>query len=136
MAEHLDLYRTARRTAEALTVDGFPDGLHLVQVELAGQHDHVGELAVETQAFQVGDAQLRGDVHFQSAGAGGGDGRHVGADHGADTGFGSGIEHFPHGRQVLVVERDVEGQVAAQAVFPADRADLAKVFQCKVVGGM
>ena len=136
MAEHLELNGTAGRSTDALASHGFGDGLDLLEPQLPGQDDHVGELAVEAQALDVGDAQLRRDVHFEPEPARFGDGGHVGSDDGADAGVACSAQRLAHRRQVFVIECDVERQIAAEPVFPAQVADGLQVFRRKVVGRM
>ena len=136
VAEHFDLHRTARRSADALAGDSFGNGAHLMQVEFAGQDHHVGELAVEAQTLHVRHAELRGDVHFQTEPPRLGDSGHVGSDDGADACLPCREQRFTHGGEVFVIEGDVEGQVGAYAVRAADRADLWEVFRGEIVGGM
>ncbi len=112
------------------------DGLRLVEPELACQHHDVGELAVEAQAFDVRHAQLRGDMHLQPEPPCFGNGRHVGGDDGADAGLACGLQGLAHRIQVFVVQRDVERQVAPDAVAAADVADFPQVLRGEIVGRM
>ena len=113
VAEHLELHGATGRSADAFPRHGFADGLHLIETQLAGQHHHVGEPAVETERLEVGNAQLRGDVHLDPELARTGDGRHIGGDHGRDTGVAGGDQGLAHRGQVFVVEGDVERQITA-----------------------
>ena len=135
MTEHLDADFPAGRTADDFAVDGFPDGPHLFQAQLARQHDHVGELAVEAQALYVGNTELRGNVHLQAQAAGFVDGGHVGTDDGAHAGFPGGEQGLAHRRKVFIVEGVVESQVGPHAVFTAYPAYLFQVVRRKIVGG-
>ena len=53
MGEHLDLDKSSRRTADMISVDDGLDVLDLPEIELAGQHDDIGELRVESEGFCI-----------------------------------------------------------------------------------
>ena len=134
MAEHLDLHRPARRAADSFAGDGIADRADLLQPDLPGQYDHVGELAVVAQGLAVGNAQLRGDVYLQAQPPGFRDCGDIRGDDGAYARFAGRLKRPAHRGEVVVVEGDVEGQVAAEPVLPADPADFLQVFRREIVG--
>ena len=77
MSEHLDFDETSRRTADLISVDDGLDVLDLSEIELAGQHDDIGELRIESQSLRIRDAELCGNMHFHAYLTGIYDGRHV-----------------------------------------------------------
>ena len=64
MTEHLDAHQLAAGTADVLLHYLAVYVGHLVHVQLAGQHHHIGKLSVELQGLDVRDVQLRGEVHL------------------------------------------------------------------------
>ncbi len=64
VAEHLYPHQLAARASDVVADYRLMDCLHLVEVELAGEHHHVGKLRVISQGLGVGDAELGGDMHL------------------------------------------------------------------------
>ena len=59
VAEHLDAYQPAVRSAYILVDDGAVYRRHLVKIEFAGEHHHIGPLRVKPHRLYVGDVALR-----------------------------------------------------------------------------
>ena len=58
------------------------DFCHLLHLQFASQHHHIGKLGIETQGLDVGDVELRGEVHFETNLSAIGHDRHVGGNDG------------------------------------------------------
>ena len=77
MGEHLDLDKSSRRSADLVSVDDGLDVLDLSEIELAGQHDDIGKLCIESESLCIGNAELCGNMHFHAYLTGIYDGCHV-----------------------------------------------------------
>ena len=60
MTEHLDAHQFAAGSGDVLFLNLSVNLGHLVEVQLARQHDDVGKLGVELQRLDVRYVQLRG----------------------------------------------------------------------------
>ena len=114
--------------------DGAVNLRHLLQVQLAGQHDDVGELGVEAQGLGVRDVELGAEVHLLSDAAGVGHDGHVGGDDGGDARLVGGVDDGAHQRDVLVVDDGVDGEVALHAVFATGAGYLLQVVYAERAG--
>ena len=134
MAEHLDFYPLARRAAHVLLLYLPVDGGHLVEVELARQHRHVGELRVELQRLDVGYVELRREVHLHSHAAAVRDDGHVACDYRRDARLLGRVYYGSHVADVAVVNHGVHRQVRLYSLGGARGGYFAQVVNGERVG--
>ena len=109
------------------------DSCHLLHVQFARQHHHIGKLCVETQCLGVGDVQLRREMHLYTLLMGilhGGD--VAGDDSTHARGFGI-VHYLAHQRQVFGVHHGVQRQVGLHSCLAADTYYLVHIL-CREVG--
>ena len=132
MGEHFDPHGFARGAADALLRDLAGDVGHLLEIQFAGEHHHVGPLGVELHGLTVGDVALGRDVDFDPRAVGVEDRRKVGGDDCIDP-FAAGCVDQPVGVvQLLVVEDRIDREVAFDAGPFRDADDPAQVFDGEV----
>ncbi len=136
MREHLYPHEIARRAADAVPLNGFVYVLDLVEVELARQHHHIGELGVEAQRLDIGDGELGGDVHLKPYAAAIHYRSHIRCDDGVHPGSRGCIEGLPHRGKVFLIEDYVERKVALHPRLAADAHHFSEVVRAEVVGRM
>ena len=134
VAEHLYAHGLAAGSADGLLGYLAVDVGHLVEVELACEHHHIGEMGVETQGFDVGDVELRGQVNLHSNLAAVGHNGHVAGYHRRDMGFEGGIDDGSHHADVVVVDDGVDGEIGLDAVGVARGGYEVEVVDGEVVG--
>ena len=135
VAEHFDSHQLAVRAADIFVDYGLMDGRHLVEVEFAGEHHHIGILRIVAECGGVAHTELRGDVHLHIAAAGIEDCGHIRGDDGGDAGGGHGVDDGAHLGHILVVDDGVDGEVGFHTVFVADRGNAAEVVEGEVHAG-
>ena len=126
--EHLDAHELPGGSFDLFLLNALVNDLHLLQAQFPGQHHHIGPLRIEAKGLEVGDAQLRGDMHLQADFPAIENARHVGGDDGIHTGSLGGIQGGIGFRKLLPIQGDVEGHVGLDAVGAADAQDLRQVF--------
>ena len=112
------------------------DMLHLLHVQLTGEDADIGKLAVELQGLDIGDIELRRQVHFHALLAAVDHHGDIGGDDGADTGLHGGVDDLVHRRHVLVVDDRVDSEIGLDAMLVAGLRDLTEVLDGEMVGGM
>ena len=136
MAEHFYAYQFPLGAADGLFLY-LPVYLrHLVQVEFPGQDHHIREAGVETQSLNVRDIELGGEVNFHSFALAIVHHRYVACYHGGDSRFHGGIYNLAHGRQVLIVNDRVDGEIGLDAVLRASLGYFPQVRDVEMVGRM
>ena len=109
MAEDFNAYGMPRRSADVLGFDGARHGLRLIKRKLTSQHRDVGKACVELQRLNVGDIELRRQVHRNFRFVRNHHRRDIRADDGVDAcGFGS-KDAAPRRSQIVVVEHCIHG---------------------------
>ena len=118
-----------------LLLDNLPVYLgHLVHVELAGQHHHIGKLGIEPERLDVADVELGGEMHLLPHTAAVGHHGHIGGDDGGDAGLVGGIHDGVHGSDVLTIDDGVHGEVGLDVVATACLSDEPQVVDGEGVG--
>ena len=107
------------RAEQPLLRDVLVYARHLFEVELAGEHHHVGPLRIVAHRLAVAHVHLRGDVYLHPYAAGIEDGGHVAGDDGADAGIACCIDDAVHVVDVLVIDDSVHGEVGLDASLGA-----------------
>ena len=133
VGKHLDFHRTARRPADTFPYNGLVYFLHLMQVEFPCQHHHICKLRVKPQRFDIRNAQLGGNMHFQTYAAGIDYGSHIGCDDCRNACRLGCIKSFPHRLQVFLIQDYVEGKIGLYAILTANPADLGEVLRREIV---
>ena len=82
MTEHFDANLFARRAADVFAVDKVGNVAHLLKIEFACQHDHIGKVGVKAQRLLVGDVELCGEMDFLPDAVAIAQHRHIGGDNG------------------------------------------------------
>ena len=103
------------------------DFSHLVHIEFARQHDHVGKLGIEAQSLYVADIKLGGEMDFLSDGIAVGHYRHIARNDRRDAGFVRRIHNFVHYGDVLAIDYGVYSEIGLYAVFVACGSDFSQV---------
>ena len=136
MGEHLDFHKASRRTTDVLVDYCLVYLFDLMEIQLPGKDDDVGEPGVEAQRLHVRNAQLRGNVYLNAKTAAVGYGGHVGSDDSRDAGSLCCFERLAHRLEVFLVEDDVQRQIGLHPVVAANAADLRKIVGRKIVRRM
>ena len=136
VGEHFYTDPLPRRAADVFGNDGLVDGLHLLQVQLPGQHHHIGPLRIETQGLYVGNAQLRGDMHLQADFPAVQDAGHVGGDDGIHPGGLGGVQRFVCCLEIFSEKGDIQRHIAADAICATDAHNFREVFPGEIIGRM
>ena len=136
MGKHFYTDQLPGRAADVFGNDGFVNGLHLLQVQLPGQHNHIGPLGIKAQGLYVGNAQLRGDMHLQADFPAVQDAGHVGGDDGVHAGFLRQVQHAAGLVEFLAVQGDVQGEIGLEPIGAADAHHLGEVLRLEIVGGV
>ncbi len=132
MAEHLEAYALAVGAAEVFGLDGVVDGAHLVEVELAGEHHHVGYAGIVAHGLDVGDVALGGDVHLYVVTPAGIEYRHIRGYHGRYRGFFGCRYDFVEIFEVGVVDHCVDSEVCLDSGGMAAAHYLDEVVESEV----
>ncbi len=132
MTEHLYPYAAPRGALDILTLDGIIYGADLIQIELTGQHHHIGPLRVEAHGLDIGDVDLGGHMHLHSAAAGIEYGGHIGGYDGRYTGLGCGINGGMQGLEVIVEYHGVYRKVGLDPGGIAGLGYAAQVVKSEV----
>ena len=106
---------------------------HLVKVEFAREHYHVGKACVELQCLYVAYVELRGEVHLHPKAVAIGHHRHVAGYHGCYACLARGVDYCVHCGDVLTVDYGVHREIALYAVCGAYGGDVAQVGYGEVV---
>ena len=131
MTEHLDTYLLATGTADVLLLNLTENLGHLVHVQLAGQHNHIGKLGIEAQGLDVRDVQLCGEVYLLSHPVAIGHHSYVAGNHSRDACLFGGINNFVHQGDILAVNDGINCKVALNAMFIAGLGNLAQIVDGK-----
>ena len=134
VGEHLYANRLPRRAADMLGFDGIHNLPNLIQIQLAGQHHHVGELAVEAHSLHVGDAELRRNMHLQPQLAASLDAGDIRGDDGVHPCLTGSNERLPHIGHIPGIESDIEGKICLHSGLVAASHHLGKIFRGEVGG--
>ena len=87
VTEHFNTNLFARRATYILFYDMTIDLRHLLQIQFAGKHYHIGKLGIESQSLYIGYIQLGRKMYLLPDPAGITHHRHIGSDHSRNTGF-------------------------------------------------
>ena len=132
VAEHFEPYPLSRRAAYVLALYGLRYGGHLVEVQLAGQHHHVGICRIEAHGLDIRYVALGGYVYLHAVAAAGGEYGEVGGYDGAYACLGcrrhDGVDFF----EVFVVDYGVDRKVCLYSVAGAGGRNVAKVVEGEV----
>ena len=134
VAEHLDADALPLGTADVLLLDAPMDGSHLVEVEFAGQHYHIGKLGIELQRLDVGDVQLGAQVYLLTNAVAVGHHRHITGDNSRDTGLLGGIDDGVHLFDVLAIDDGVDREIRLDAMISTGLGDLMQVVDGEGIG--
>ena len=132
VAEHLEAHELAARAAHVLLHDAAVYLRHLVEVELPGEHHHVGPLGVELHRLEIGDVDLGGDVHLLADGACVENHGDVGGYDGRYAGLFRALHDAAHEGEVVVVDHGVDREVCLDAVGGAEGCDLLHVVEGEI----
>ena len=136
MTEHLDAHGLSMWTTDIL-LHYLPVYLrHLVEVQLAGQHHHIGKVGIEAQGLDIGNIELGGEVYLLPYLGAVGHHRHIGGDDGADASLVCGIHHLPHRGHVAIVDDGVEGEIRLDAMFITCQGNLLQVVDGEGISGV
>ena len=127
VAEHLYAHRLATGPRDVLILYAAVNLCHLVHVEFAGQHSHVGELGIEPQCLGVGNVELRTQVHLHTALSAVAHHGHVGGDDRADASFRGRVDDTAHVGNVGIVDDGVHSEISLHTVLVAGGSDVAQV---------
>ena len=117
VAEHFYSDLLTAGAADVLLLDVAVNLGHLLHLQFAGQHHHVGKLRIESQRFNVGNVQLRAEVNLHAHLSTVLHYGHIAGDDGADAGLAGSVYNLVHQVDVLVVDDGVHGEVALHAVL-------------------
>ena len=134
MAEHLYAHEFAFWSAHLLLLNLSVDFCHLVHVEFACEHHHVGKLCIELQCLYVADVELCGEVYLYAHLSTIGHHCHVAGYDRRHVGFVCCVDDLAHGVEVFAVDYGVDGEVALHAVVVAGGCYLFQVVDGEVVG--
>ena len=132
MAEHLDTYQFAVRTAYPLVDYGAVYGADLVEIEFACEHYDVGPLRVKSDGLYIGDVALRGDVHLNPLAAGNHYRGDVGGYDGRDAAFAHGTAYLAALLQLVVIDYGVDGKIGLDTRGIARGGDVAQVVEREI----
>ena len=133
VAEHLDAHQVAVRPANIVAHDSVVNVAHLLQIDLAGKHHHIGKLRIEAHSLAVRHIHLSADVHFHVDRAGIENRSHIGGYDCRHLCLLGGIDNAAHERQVVVEHHSVHCEVAFQPIFVAVSGNAAHVVDSEVV---
>ena len=123
VAEHLQAHRSSVGTRNRVVGDMPVDLGHLLHVQLACQHHHVGPLRVEAYGLDIADVCLRGYMHRYAHPAAVTNGGDVGGDDGGDSGRLGVVHDVVHTVDVGIIQDGVDGQVCPHAGLVAPGGD-------------
>ena len=83
----------------------------------------------------IGDVQLRRKVDFQPEPLAFEQRRRVRCDNGIHTGLLGGAERSPHIFKILLIEDDIQSQIATQSVFMTDAGHFRQILRQKIPRG-
>ena len=115
-----------------LTVDLF----HLLDIQFACQHHHVGKLGIEFQCLDVGDVELGGKVNFNVLLAAIGHDSYVGGNHSSDVRLFSCIDNLSHRFQVFPVDDGIDGEIGLNVFLTTRCGNLFQVVDGEMIGRM
>ena len=136
MTEHLDADRLTRRSADALLHRLTMNLCHLVHIQLTRQYHHIGKLGIETQGLDVGDIQLRTQMHLLSHRSAIGHHRHIRGDDSRDARLLGRIHNLVHQRDILVVDDGIHREVRLDAVLITRFGNLLQIGNSEGAGRM
>ena len=136
VAEHLDAHLLSAGTADVLFHYLAIDVGHLVDIQFAGQYNHVGKLRIEAQRLDIGDVQLCRQVNLLPHSVTIGHHRHVAGDDGRDACCLGGIDNLVHQFDVLTIDDGVHREVRLDAVLVAGGCNLFQVVNGERRGGV
>ena len=117
MAEHLYTYLLPARAADILLTDVAVDFGHLLQIQFACQHHHIGKLRIEAERLHVADVELCAEVYLLPYPAGITHHRHIGRNDCRDACRLCRIHDGAHQRDIPVVYDGIDGEVAFHAML-------------------
>ncbi len=135
VGEGFDLDRATGRAAQIIGDDLLADLADHGEVELSSEYDAITELGVEFERLVVGDGELGREVDFEAELAGFEDASHVGGDDSIDFLFGGFFEQGEAELEVVIVEKGVEREVAADAGGVAAAHDFFQVLKVEGAAG-
>ena len=134
VAEHLDTELFTARTADMLFLNLAVDFGHLLQVQLTGQHHHVGKLGIEFQCLGIGDIELRREVHLLTNLTGIAHHRHIGSNHSRNAGFLGRINNGAHQRYVFIINNGIHREITLHAVLITRAGNFTQIIDGKRIG--
>ena len=104
-----------------------------MEIQFPRQDDHIGELRVEAQRLDIGDAELGGDMDLETDFPAVEDGGHVRGDDGIDSRRLRGIQRGVRGLEVISEQGDIQGHIGPDTVLPADARHFRQVLLGEIV---
>ncbi|CDD47439.1 unknown [Bacteroides sp. CAG:875] len=131
VTEHFNTNQVTHRSLDLLFLDGIVYLAHLLEIQLAGQHHHIGKAGVKLQRFRIADVQLGRKMHLLSHLVTVSHHGHISCNDGTDAGFLGRIHNLTHQCNILVVNDGIDGQVTLHPVFLAHLGDFTQIFYSK-----
>ena len=134
MTEHFNAHQLSVGSADVLLLYLLEDISHLVHVQLACQHHHVGKLSIELQSLSVADVELCRQMNLLSDFTTVRHDSHVRRNDSRNLSLLGSIDYLVHQLHILVVDDGVDGQIALHAVLGTDSSDVVQVVYGEMVG--
>ena len=134
MCKHLDTNQFASRTGNLLFNDLLIDFGNLLQVQLTGQHHHIGKLGIELQRLHIRNIQLGRKMYLLSDTVRITHGSHIRRNDGRDFRRLRRIDNLAHQSQVFPVNNRIDRQITFNPVFLTDRNNLAQIVCREIIG--
>ena len=135
VAEHLDTYPLTARSADILFTDMTVNFRHLLQIQFARQHHHIGKLGIETQSLHIRNIQLRGQMHLLSYLPGVAHHSHIGCNHRRDTCRFCRIHNGSHQGDIVIVDNGIYRKVTFHTMLITGLGNLPQIVNGKGIGG-
>ena len=136
MAEHLDAYQFALRSADMLLFYLAIDFCHLFHLQFSSQHHYIGKLSVELQGLYIRDVELCREVYLHAHLATVGHYGYITSDNCRNLCFDSSIYYLVHGLNVLTIDNGIYSEIGFYASLVTGGGNIAQVVNRKVIGGV
>ena len=134
MAEHLNTNKAPFRPYNVLFYDLSVYFSHLIHIEFARQHYHIGKTGIEFKRVDIRYIKLSAKVYFNSYAITISHYRHIRSDNRRNFCFFCGLYNTVHRINILAIDHGIHSKICLYAVFSTRKSYFAQVVYRKMIG--